>query len=276
MLILRLVRLAGALLTAVIAFSCASPPSSTPMATSEHPTLKALPELEAGQGRIILYRRAKAEGPQHALTMIDSETTFDVLAGRFAHTDVWPGEHVVDVVLAKRNYANFTAGIGRQLEKRVHNHPLYGKPLILEIEAGETAYVEVTAAGIGVSGIGNQMVTGQPVGFGAGAASGQHFVTLTPSYHSANQVRGLRYRVLFPTLVHADAAAAQIALLRATECTADCDVPAKMAELATREWRGSRGANKASSASSKPGHGKATAESDADAVVGVPASPYFD
>ncbi len=280
MLIQRLhpVQLIGALLTATLAMACATPASFTPVATSEHPSLSVLPELEAGQGRIVLYRKARAEGPSHALTMIDSESTFDIRPGRFAHSDVWPGEHVVDVVLVKKNYSSVSAGsIGSQLGKRVQSHRLYGKPLRVEIRAGETTYVEVAAAGVGVTG-GTRVTTGQAHGFGVGSRSGEHFVTLTPDYHSATQVRGLRYRVLFPTLVHSDAGRAQSALRLATQCGPECNVSPRLAELATRAWRGPRQASNALSSSSPDGLTEKAqdGQTGSDEVVSVPAAPYFD
>ncbi len=235
----RALRLLGALCAATLTFACTTPASFTPVATSEHPTLSALPPIGPTQGRIVLYRKAKAEGPNHALTMIDADSTFDIRPGRFSHRDVAPGEHRVEVVLAERDYTKLIAGpIGRRLEKRVLNHRLYGKPLHVEIRAGETTYVEVATAGVGVS---ENAGLGGATGYSteSGSRFGSHFVTLTPSYHSAAQVPGLRYRVLFPTLLGADAGSAQSALRLATRCGPECSVSPKIAELATRSRRSS-------------------------------------
>ena len=266
----------GALFTATFTLACSTPAPMAPIAMSAHPTLSALPALEPGLGRIILYRQAKAEGPSHALIMIDSESTFDVRPGRFAHRDVAPGEHIVEVVLVNTDYTKRVAEeTGRQLGKRVLSHRLYGKPIYVDIGVGETAYVEVSVAGVGISSGGVRSATGPAAGRGSGG--GGHFVTLTPNYHSPTEVPGLRYRVLFPSLVGVEPGAAQSALRHATQCGAECVVPPRIAELATTKWRSSPVAKNAPAATPLASDG-ATPESDAGSkeLVSTPAAPYFD
>lgn len=275
---LRAIRVIGALCTATLTLACTTPTTFAPVATTEHPTLNALPAIELGQGRIILYRKANAEGPSHALTMIDAGNTFDIRAGRFAHLDVAPGQHMVEVVLAKMDYTKLvTEKVGHQLEKRVRSHRLYGKPLRVDIRAGETAYVEVATAGVGISAGGSgRAASGVASAAGSRSGSGTHFVTLTPSYHSATQVRGLRYRVLFPTLVATDAELAQSDLRLATRCGPECVVPPKIAELATRARRRSPVAT-STPATSPLASDRSTPEPAAGAqgTVDVPAARYF-
>ena len=79
-------RIFGAI-CAVTVMACATAVPVNPMDASEHPTLSALPTLERGEGRIVLYRKANAPGPSHALTLVDVNSTFDMRPGRFAHLD---------------------------------------------------------------------------------------------------------------------------------------------------------------------------------------------
>lgn len=268
----------GALFAATFSLACTTPAHVTPIAMSEHPTLSALPALEPGQGRIVLYRQAKAEGPSHALIMIDSESTFDVRPGRFAHRDVAPGEHIVEVVLVNTDYTKLvTTETGRRLGKRVLSHRLYGKPIFVDIGAGETTYVEVSVAGVGISSSGVRSAAGAAAASGSGSGGSGHIVTLTPDYHSASEVPGLRYRVLFPSLVGVDAGAAQAALRHATRCGTECVVPPRIAELATSKWRSSPIAASTSPATRLKNDGS-TAELDtgSEEAVSWPAAPSLE
>jgi len=151
----------------------------------------------------------------------------------------------------------------------VLSHRLYGKAVRADIRAGETTYVEVATAGVGVSASRGGSAT-------RGSRFGAHFVTLTPSYHSATQVPGLRYRVLFPTLVAIEAGPAQSALRRVSPCGTECNVSPKIAELATRSQRGSPAAESATASPLPIDRSAPEAEADSGKPVDSPAAPDRD
>jgi hypothetical protein len=99
-------------------------------------------------------------------------------------------------------------------------------------------------------------------------------VTLTPTYHTAAHAPGLRYRVLFPALVAANAGAAQAALRAATPCGPECVVSQEIAELAINKLRGTPIV--ANAAEGDLEDSAPTPAAEINELVQAPAAPYFD